>query len=96
MEQVDNDEDLLRELLTIFKDSSATDMAVLRQAVDKGDAVEARRASHSIKGAAASLGLEAIRDVAWAVEKDCQGGALNGAKEKFSQLEALLALSRKL
>jgi len=96
MEQVDNDEELLRELLTIFKDSSASDMDLLRQAVEKGDPVEARRASHSIKGAAASLGLEAIRDVAMAIEKDCQGGALNVATEQIPQLEALLALSHKL
>lgn len=96
MGQVDNDEDLLQELITIFKDSSASDMAILVQAVEKGDPAEARGASHSIKGAAASLGLEAIRDVAMSIEKDCREGSLVVAREMLPQLEALLALVREL
>ncbi|MBA3007122.1 MAG: Hpt domain-containing protein [Proteobacteria bacterium] len=91
MGQVDNDEELLHELIMIFKDSSASDMAILVQAVEKGDPVEARGASHSLKGAAASLGLEAIRDVAMAIEKDCREGSLVVARENMPQLERLLA-----
>jgi HPt (histidine-containing phosphotransfer) domain-containing protein len=76
MGQVDNDEELLQELIMIFKDSSASDIAILTQAVENDDPVAARGASHSIKGAAASLGLEAIRDVAFLMEKDCREGSL--------------------
>ncbi|MDO9042024.1 MAG: Hpt domain-containing protein [Desulfocapsaceae bacterium] len=96
MGQVDNDEELLQELIAIFKDSSISDMAILTQAVEKGDPVEARGASHSIKGAAASLGLEAIRDVAMVIEKDCREGSLTVAREKLSNLETLLAQMREL
>lgn len=96
MGQVDNDEELLQELIAIFKDSSISDMAILTQAVEKGDPVEARGASHSIKGAAASLGLEAIRDVAMVIEKDCREGSLTVAREKLSKLETLLAQMREL
>lgn len=96
MGQVDNDEDLLQELIMIFKDSSASDLAILIQAVEKGDPAEAGGASHSIKGAAASLGLEAIRDVAQLIEKDCREGSLTVAREKIPQLETLLTLLREL
>ncbi len=96
MGQVDNDEELLQELLTIFKDSSASDLAILVQAVEKGDPVEARGAAHSIKGAAASLGMEAIRDVSMAMEKDCREGSLTIAREKLPLLESLLELVREL
>jgi HPt (histidine-containing phosphotransfer) domain-containing protein len=96
MGQVDNDEELLQELIMIFKDSSASDMAILIQAVAKGDPSEARGASHSIKGAAASLGLEAIKDVAMAIEQDCREGSLAVAREKIPQLEMLLALMQEL
>ena len=96
MGQVDNDEELLQELIAIFKDSSASDIAILTQAVEKGDAAEARGASHSIKGAAASLGLEAIRDVAMVIEKDCREGSLVVAREKLPQLETLLTQLREL
>lgn len=96
MVQVDNDEELLQELIAIFQDSSASDMAILTQAVEKGDPVEVRSASHSIKGAAASLGLEAIRDVAMLIEKDCREGSLIVAREKLQQLGTLLAQLREL
>jgi HPt (histidine-containing phosphotransfer) domain-containing protein len=96
MEQVDNDEELLQELIAIFQDSSASDMALLTQAVEKGVPAEARGAAHSMKGAAASLGLEAIRDVAMAIEQDCREGSLIVAREKLPQLETLLARLREL
>lgn len=96
MGQVDNDEELLQELLMIFKDSSAADMAVLKDAVENGDPVEARGAAHSIKGASASLGLEAIRDMAMAIEKDCREGSLAVARDMLSRLEKLLAMTREL
>ena len=44
MGQVDDDEELLQELIMIFKDSSAADMAILIQAVEKGEPAEARGA----------------------------------------------------
>lgn len=96
MGQVDNDDELLQELIAIFQDSSASDMAVLTQAVGKEDPVEAGSASHSIQGAAASLGLEAIRDIAVLIEKDCREGSLTVAREKLPQLATLLALLRRL
>lgn len=92
MGQVDGDEELLQELLTIFKDSSASDMEALLQAVAGEDPVAARSAAHSIKGAAASLGLEAVRDVAMAIEKDSREGALDVARQELSNLQTLLAL----
>ncbi|MBW6519809.1 MAG: Hpt domain-containing protein [Desulfoarculaceae bacterium] len=96
MNQVDNDEELLQELIAIFQDSSASDMAILTQAVEKGDPTEARGAAHSIKGAAASLGLEAIRDVVMVIEQDCREGSLAVAREKLPQFEALLERLREL
>jgi HPt (histidine-containing phosphotransfer) domain-containing protein len=96
MGQVDNDEELLKELLTIFKDSAASDLTVMQQAVEKGDPVEARGAAHSIKGAAASLGLEAIRDMATAMEKDCREGSITVVMENLTQLEGLLKMAAEL
>ncbi len=96
MGQVDNDEALLKELLTIFKDSAASDLAAMAQAVALDDPVKARGPAHSIKGAAASLGLEAIRDMATAIEKDCREGSLTVAMENLSQLEILLKMAAEL
>ncbi len=96
LSQVDHDQELLEELLAIFQDSSASDMALLLRAVETDDAIAARGASHSLKGAAASLGLEAIRDVAMLIEQDCRDGSLAVAREKLPQLESLMTQLREL
>jgi histidine phosphotransfer protein HptB len=96
MGQVDNDEELLTELLAIFKGSAASDLAALAHAVALDDPVKARGPAHSIKGAAASLGLEAIRDMAAAMEKDCREGSITVTMENLTQLESLLKMAAEL
>lgn len=96
MEQVDHDEELLAELLTIFRDSSASDLTMLKGAVERADHLAAGRAAHSLKGAAASLGLEAIRDLSLAMERECREGSLTMTREKLPLLESLLALAREV
>jgi HPt (histidine-containing phosphotransfer) domain-containing protein len=90
LEQACDDEDLLQELLNLFHESSAEDLARLREDAGRGDAVGMGDASHSIKGAAASLGIEGIRAVAAALEKAGRSGDLAGALRLLPDLEALL------
>jgi HPt (histidine-containing phosphotransfer) domain-containing protein len=96
LEQTGDDAELLEELLTLFVDSSAGDLANLRAAVEAGDADQVVRASHSIKGASASLGLETIREVALAMETDARAGSVAVAAEKMDALTALLEEVKKL
>ena len=92
LEQAADDEDLLQELIVIFKESSASDLASLQQSIEKGDAVMARSHSHSIKGAAASLGMDGIRELTEIMESDCREGSLTVTIEVLPQLENLLGL----
>ncbi len=96
LDQVADDEELLQELIEIFKESSASDLANLKLGISKNDATMGRASSHSIKGAAASLGLEGIRDVATVIEEDCREGSLAVATAKYSELEKLLVLLQKI
>ncbi len=96
LDQAADDEELLQELIEIFKESSASDLANLKQGISKSDADMGRSSSHSIKGAAASLGLEGIRDLTAAIEEDCREGSLKVAEEKIADLENLLSLLQKL
>ena len=96
LEQAAEDEELLQELIEIFKESSTSDLASLQQSIEKGDAAMARAHSHSIKGAAASLGMDGIRELTELIESDCRGGSLTVAVELLPQLEKLIALLQDL
>ncbi|MGI6655497.1 MAG: Hpt domain-containing protein [Desulfobulbus sp.] len=91
LEQTGGDQELLDELLELFRDSSAADLAQLRQAVAADDAAGVVRAAHAIKGAAASLGLESVRDLAQAMESDGRQGSVAVARTHLEHLAELLA-----
>lgn len=96
LEQAADDQELLQELIQIFKDSSASDLANLKQSITKGDAEMGRGSAHSIKGAAASLGFDGIREITEAMEADCRDGSLAVATEQLPRLETLLALLQEM
>jgi HPt (histidine-containing phosphotransfer) domain-containing protein len=90
LEQTTGDEELLEELLTLFRDASAQDYIQLQQAVADNDAATVARAAHSLKGAAASLGIEGIRRLAAEMEKDGQQNSVAVAREKLALMGELL------
>lgn len=96
LEQAADDAELLVELLDIFKDSMRSDLQLLEQGLVEGSADKICSAAHSIKGAAASLGIIGINEVAQQVEKDSREGGLEVAREKLATLQELLAELLKL
>ncbi|TKB10345.1 Hpt domain-containing protein [Desulforhopalus sp. IMCC35007] len=91
MEQAADDAELLEELLEIFKDSFKTDVGLIEQGINEKDALKISAAAHSIKGAAASLGIQGINDVALGIEMDSRSGGLDVAAEKLPHLQELMA-----
>jgi len=77
MEQSADDEELLVELLTLLRDSSQSDLEKLQSGMAANDADAVADAAHSIKGAAASLGVEGLRDVAYDIEKKGRANQLD-------------------
>ena len=90
LEQTAGDEELLEELLTLFKDSASADLEQLQQAINSEDTDGVVRAAHSLKGASASLGIEGIRDIAMAMESDARDGSVAVARQKVEEMSALL------
>jgi len=86
LERVDNDQELLRELLTIFKEDFPLSFQSLKSAVIAADAKSASRLSHTLKGMLSSLG--ATRAAAAASELE----ALSSCGEAVPLGEALRAL----
>jgi len=90
LEQAADDAELLAELLEIFKDSLHTDLQRIEQGLAEGSAAKISAAAHSIKGAAASLGIVGIHEIALQVEEESRAGGLDVARAKIDDLQALL------
>jgi HPt (histidine-containing phosphotransfer) domain-containing protein len=91
LEQAGEDEELLAELLALLCESSSGDLAKMKTGQEKGDAKLMGEMAHSIKGAAASLGVEALRDVAYGIEKAGRDNDLGAASSLVSSLERLIS-----
>ncbi len=89
LEQAADDAELLQELLEIFKDSLQSDIDIIEQGLEEEEAAKVCRAAHSIKGAAASLGILGIHEIAFAIEEESRAGGLGIARDKLSLLKSL-------
>lgn len=96
LEQAADDTELLQELLEIFKGSFKADYMQIENGLKSGSPEEISAASHSIKGAAASLGIQGINEVAKAIEEDSRDGNLDVARQKLPLLLTLLEELQKL
>lgn len=78
------------ELLEIMLESGFQDMERLKQATDRGDPEGAAKAAHSLKGAAANLGLMDLSEVAKEMEHKAREGALEEVSRTMELLEKKL------
>jgi len=90
LEQAGDDEEMLAELLLLFHDSSAADLALINEGLVAEDAAKVADAAHSIKGASASLGVEGVREIASELEKKGRANDLSQTRELAEQLAILL------
>lgn len=90
-EQSGDDEELLAELLILLHESSTADLEKITSAMARGDVATMGEAAHSIKGAAASLGVEALREVAYGIEQAGRSNDLQRASSLVAPLQVLVA-----
>jgi HPt (histidine-containing phosphotransfer) domain-containing protein len=86
LERVDNDQELLRELLAIFKEDFPESFQSLKTAVTSGDLKSASRLSHTLKGMLSSLGATRAAAAASRLE------ALSSTEETAPLRDALNSL----
>jgi CheY-like chemotaxis protein/HPt (histidine-containing phosphotransfer) domain-containing protein len=89
-----DDETLACAVVEGFLDEMPNEIESLRRCALAGDADGARRQAHSIKGASANVGGEALRAVAYAAEKAGQAGDLPAIMAHMPDLESQFALLR--
>jgi histidine phosphotransfer protein HptB len=86
----EGDEDLLRELIGLFKEESTELMGELESAVASDDCDSVRKAAHRLKGASASVGGVKIAATARMLETMGATKTLAGAVGMVAQLRGLI------
>ena len=76
---VEGDEELFREVLSEFIESTTGLVAELQAAAAGGDFAAAKRLAHSLKGSAATVGASELRNIAAAIESSAKDGSVNSA-----------------
>ena len=73
---IGGDAELLRELVSVFVEDSPGRLAELEGAVDAGDAVEANRKAHALKGMYGIIRVNGMADLALQMEREAGEGKL--------------------
>ncbi len=81
------DEELVREILGVFLDDASSRIRAMRENVATGDATGAGEQAHALKGAAANVGGEALRAVAFEMEKAGRAGDIDRLRATMPKLE---------
>jgi CheY-like chemotaxis protein/HPt (histidine-containing phosphotransfer) domain-containing protein len=90
--RVMGDEALADTVLAMFLEDMPEQVCVMRSLVDSEDVEQARRQAHRIKGAAATVGCEALREVALAMEEAGAAGNAQTLTELMPRLESQFVL----
>ncbi|MCX8063627.1 MAG: response regulator [Candidatus Hydrogenedentes bacterium] len=87
MKRVMDDRELAKTVLDSFLEDIPKQIEILKKYLDENREKDSERQAHSIKGASANIGGEALREVAFQIEKLCKVGNIQEAKKHISTLE---------
>ena len=94
MERMGVDEATFKEFLELFLDEMESQMTEIAEAVEAKDAKTLERAAHTLKGAAAGMCAERVRDTAFHLEKMGRGGDLSDTGAALTALGREVELLR--
>jgi two-component system sensor histidine kinase/response regulator len=88
---VGGDEELLRELLTMYLGESETLLAQIATGIESGDGKQIRRAGHTLSGASRSVGAANTSNVANALQAIQDDGPFEPAQDCLDELRRSVA-----
>src|SRR5262249_44396625 len=92
LNRVDNDKELLRELLLIFKDDSPLHINALREATGKGDLKAVTISAHTMRGMLANLAADRAAAAATRLEQVGRDGDATGVRAALGEFEQEVAV----
>jgi len=90
LHHVGEDPEILAQLVRMFLEQGPERMAKVEVALAQGDATSLEREAHSLKGTAATMGMGALRDAAYRVERIGASGSVEGAATAVAEMSAAL------
>jgi len=87
MERMMGDEELVRAAISVFLEDMPRQIDALEKYLVAGDATDAGRQAHTIKGAAANLGGEALKAVAARIEQLIKSREIKTAQQQGNELK---------
>jgi len=82
-----NDENLAQQLMGVFLEDMPRQIGLLRRYLDESDSTLVERQTRSVKGAAACIGAEALRTLAFEMEKAAEAGDLDSVAARMPELD---------
>ena len=86
LSQCDGDEELMRELVSIFHDSTPRIVQAIGEAVEKRDGPALATHAHKLLSSLGAFGAGSARALTLRLEKHGQESDFGGAKERFTEL----------
>jgi two-component system sensor histidine kinase/response regulator len=91
LQRLEGDQDLLSELLQMFRADSQTALMKARKALAQENLVEVSRTAHTLKGMLKNLSMNEGAELAAALETAARNGARGEAEALFQRLDRSLA-----
>ena len=82
------DKDFESEIIGLFLNDTEKQLKLLESAIAEDNPLGAEEAAHSIKGAAANMGAEKLRELAHFLELKAAAGVLSNTKEDLNRLKS--------
>ena len=90
LQSMQGKEAFLKRLFTVFLQHEPTRVAELRSALEHDDLPKVRYLAHSLKGSAATMGADGLKDCCLALEKSAERGEHNLSLDRMGDLEAAI------
>jgi HPt (histidine-containing phosphotransfer) domain-containing protein len=94
IKRLGGDEEIFDELLELLLEDAPTQVAQITDAVGRGDAERVACLAHNLKGGAASMGADRVRDAAYRLETIGYSSNLSEAPSALAHLEQEVDLLR--
>jgi signal transduction histidine kinase/CheY-like chemotaxis protein/HPt (histidine-containing phosphotransfer) domain-containing protein len=86
MDRLMGDENYAKEIIEVFLDDIPKQIESLKHSLEASDAKTVERIAHTIKGAATTVGGQALCEVAAAIESACKNGNVQFVQEHWPEL----------
>ncbi|MBF0509839.1 MAG: response regulator, partial [Deltaproteobacteria bacterium] len=96
VDRFDGDEEFYAEILDVFLQDGAEEIAALEEAVAKSDAQQIRELGHKLKGASGNVAAMRLQDLAFKMEQAGKAGMIDNAVETFKKIKEEFEMLKQL